>query len=335
MVDAAGGPRPGVAVTAYAADHRPGAAPRAAVAATDTDAAGDFRLEGVPAGSYNVFAVADGLGAIVAAVAITVDEEGELGRERVDLALAPLGRVEGTALTSDEAPVEGAEIALLGSPLFAVAGATGDFVVPDVPNGVYDVVASLVGYRDAARDGFFVGAEGASSLGLLLLVEETGVHEPGEPVGEWVDVPTYLDVRELGTPTWLPRTGFARVQHLDMGRAIHTVELTGLTPGAENEFRLPYDPLVAYPVVVDDPTTSMTIHWQTPVPLDEFQPRPTSDDWIFRFRAFPGELSDTPIKIGFGGDIKQSAQPHETYAQVLDAYLSQDLHALVITGDWV
>lgn len=158
---------------------------------------------------------------------------------------------------------------------------------------------------------------------------------PGMEVGEWEEVATYLDYRVVGANTWLPVTGFVRVQPLNMGRAIHTVELTNLQPGTEYEFRLPYDPLVVYPTVVADPTTNMTIHWQTPVPLHENQPRPESDAWVFRFRTFPGQLSSEPVRIGFGGDIKQNDQPYEIYEQVWQAYASQDLHALVITGDWV
>jgi uncharacterized protein YjdB len=156
----------------------------------------------------------------------------------------------------------------------------------------------------------------------------------GQRVGEWVEVATYLDYRAMGATSWRSAVGSARLQHLDMGRVTHTVTLEGLEPGTEYEFRLPYDPLVAYPTVIHDPTTHMTIHWQTHIPLFEFQPVPTGDAWRFRFRTFPAQLSEVPVRIGFGGDIKQSAQPNEIYAQVFAAYTAQDLHALVITGDW-
>ena len=153
-------------------------------------------------------------------------------------------------------------------------------------------------------------------------------------VREWEEVDTYLDYRKAGTSTWIAATGYARVQPLDMGRATHTVSLKSLEPGTEYEIRFPYDPLVVYPTIIDDPTRSMTIHWHTHVPLLDEQPRPTSDEWSYRFRTFPAHLSDDPVRIGFGGDIKNRDQPFEIYEQVFSAYTSQDLHALVITGDW-
>ena len=153
-------------------------------------------------------------------------------------------------------------------------------------------------------------------------------------VGEWEEVDTYLDYRKVGAAIWNAATGYARVQHMDMGRATHTVALDSLEPGTEYEIRFPYDPLVVYPTVIDDPTRNMTIHWQTHVPLFADQQRPTNDDWVFRFRTFPAQLSDDPVRIGFGGDIKQGRQPYEMYEEVFRAYTSEDLHALVITGDW-
>ena len=349
VLDVTGAPWSGVAVALYPVDYQADEASLEPIATTESDAQGEFAFVGVPAGTYNLFAIAGAIGE-KSRVVVAEDSSGVVGAERVDLVLAPLGQVVGTLRTSDEAPVDGATVTLLGSSFVAVVGAAGEFALPAVPDGVYVVVASLDGYVDARTEGFVVEPDAVSSTGPLLLVregddgdpggddpadEDPGAHDPGQPVGEWVDVATYLDVRELGATTWTSATGFARVQHLGMGRAVHAVEVTGLRPGTEYEFRLPYDPLVAYPVVVGDPTTSMTLQWQTHLPLHENQPRPTSDAWRFRFRTFPGALSDEPVRIGFGGDIKQSAQPIETYAQVLDAYLAEDLHALVITGDWV
>ncbi|MBA2667267.1 MAG: carboxypeptidase regulatory-like domain-containing protein [Trueperaceae bacterium] len=337
VIDASGLPRGLVEVTLYPTGHRPGADAAPPIAQTLTDDDGDFSVSDVPAGHYNVFARLGDRGAMIERILIDAVPQASRLSPRSLLELEHLGTIRGTVAAADGQLVVGATVYLAGSPYYAITDGVGAYTIAPVAAGAYDIGAWADGFVDAA----YLGVESAPDLVIdvevleLTSIDEPDAFDPGAPVGEWVDVPTYLDYRVYGTDAWTSATGFARLQPLDMGRAIHTVELDTLQPGMEYEFRLPYDPAVAYPVVLDDPTTTMTIHWQTRGALHEFQPRPATDEWLFRFRTFPDQLSDVPVRIAFGGDIKQSAQPLEMYAEVLTAYTSQDLHALVITGDWV
>jgi acid phosphatase type 7 len=337
VMDGSGLPRASVEITVFEERHRPGTGAAGPIAQTLTDAEGHFDLRDIPSGRYHVFAKLDDWGVMVELNVSDVEPQATRLSGRTVLRLQQLGAIRGAVADSDGAAVAGATVYLGGSPYTATTDGSGAYSLDAVAAGTYDIGAWADGFHDAEY------VEVASHPELVVDVEvleltaigEDEVFDPGAPVAEWVDVQTYLDFRVYGTDGWTSASGFARLQPLGMGRAIHTVELSTLEPGTEYEFRLPYDPAVAYPVVLDDPTTTMTIHWQTRGPLHEFQPRPTTDEWVFRFRTFPDSLSDDPVRIAFGGDIKQSSQPYETYELVLSTYTAQDLHALVITGDWV
>jgi hypothetical protein len=336
VIDESGLPRSLVEITVYPSSHLPGPDGAPPVAQTLTDAEGDFEVRDLLAGRYNVFATLGERGAVLEHV-VSDAEPHEMRHSRGSLlTLERLSTMRGAVATLAGDPIVGATVYLVGSPYFTTTDGAGSYSLPAVAAGAYAIGARAEGFDDA---------DYREVTGVPQLVVDVDVFElasraeevpfdPGAPVAEWVDVPTYLGYRISGADEWTSATGFARLQPLDMGRAIHTVELSMLQPDTEYEFRLPYDPAVAYPVVLDDPTTMMTLHWQTRGPLHEFQPVPATDEWIFRFRTFPDRLSDNPVRIAFGGDIKQSSQPHEMYEQVFTAYTAQDLHALVITGDW-
>lgn len=56
--------------------------------------------------------------------------------------------------------------------------------------------------------------------------------------GDAKEDPSFVDYRRTGESRWLTSTGFS-VNLPDTPRFVHTVELTGLTPGSDYEFRLP------------------------------------------------------------------------------------------------
>lgn len=337
VTDESGHPRAFVEITVYEKRHRPGPGAAGPSAQARTDAEGRFDVHDIPPGLYNVFAKIDDRGAVIEQHVGDVEAQAIQHASRAVLHLQGLGTMRGTVTGSDGTPVAGATVYLAGSPYYATTDGAGAYVLSAVAEGAYDLGSWADGFHAAAYVPVTSHPDVVVDVEVLELeaIGDDEVFDPGAPVAEWVDVPTYLDYRSYGTDGWTSASGFARLQPLGMGRAIHTVELSALEPGTEYEFRLPYDPAVAYPVVLHDPTTTMTIHWQTRGPLHAFQPRPTTDEWVFRFRTFPDALTDDPVRIAFGGDIKQSSQPYEMYEQVLSTYTAQDLHALVITGDWV
>jgi len=337
VLDEDGHPRASVEITIYEQRYRSGPGATGPIARTFTDAEGRFDLRDIPAGVYNVFATLDDQGAMTEHRVSDVEPLGTRLSERTVLHLRRVGTLRGSVADTHGAAVAEATVYLAGSPYSRTTDGSGAYTLAAVAAGVYAIGAWADGFHDASYVQVTSHPDIVVEVEMLELtaIAEDEVFDPGAPVAEWVDVQTYLDYRVYGTDGWRSASGFARLQPLGMGRAVHTVELSALEPGTEYEFRLPYDPAVAYPVVLDDPTTTMTIHWQTRGPLHEFQRRPTTDDWVFRFRTFPDALSDDPVRIAFGGDIKQSSQPYETYELVLSTYTAQDLHALVITGDWV
>ena len=218
---------------------------------TGADAEGRFLFESLPPGTYRVRAIDPGRGAAEARAILPP------GPSRLDLAFKGGAEVAGQVLDDDGAPVPGALLVLVpvraegqtAPPLRATAAATGAFLFPSVPDGIYSLHAGAEGFADAvAPDPVTVegspvpGLELRLSRGATLTGRLLGL-EPGEARSARIFANSPRDARSgmagsdgafrlrgLGAGTWKvmattgSRTAAATVEILP-GQAAASVDL--------------------------------------------------------------------------------------------------------------
>jgi subtilisin family serine protease len=107
-----------------------------------TGADGTYELR-LPVGDYDVEVSAFGYGSATAAATVT---EGATTTLDVALQSVPSHTVSGTVVDDDGAPVGGATVRIVGTPLpEVVTGADGGYTIPDVPEGEYEMVVDAGG----------------------------------------------------------------------------------------------------------------------------------------------------------------------------------------------
>ena len=111
-----------------------------------TDAAGYYRIT-IDPGSYQVFYDAFGYDQESRNVTVTA---GVTETEDVPLQPQPTGSLAGVITGMERAPLTGAAVVLLGTPLAVQSGGDGSYAFPAVPVGAYTVEASIFGYAPGA-----------------------------------------------------------------------------------------------------------------------------------------------------------------------------------------
>src|SRR5690348_1497887 len=132
-------PLPGVAVHLY----KTGGMPARDVT---TDSLGRFRIEGLPEGGYFALVRKDGYS--VSDANNTAGRHFHLSRDetiRLEASMAPLARVSGRVLGTDQRPISDARVQLIASGGFgssyATTNASGAFTLKDVEPGTYLLAA--------------------------------------------------------------------------------------------------------------------------------------------------------------------------------------------------
>ncbi|MYT10863.1 MFS transporter [Streptomyces sp. SID4951] len=145
VVDASGSPVPGASITLIDRQGR-----QAGVTTADAD--GRYALDAPSAGTYVLTGAAPGHTPYAASAMY----HGKGGSTRVDLILAPTGRLGGTLLGGAEGtPLAGGSIVVTDAEGAVVtrttSGAEGSWHVPQLPPGHYTLVLSAVGHQPQAR----------------------------------------------------------------------------------------------------------------------------------------------------------------------------------------
>ncbi|WP_187413214.1 MFS transporter [Streptomyces sp. WAC01526] len=145
VVDTSGGPVPGASITLIDRQGR-----QAGVTTADAD--GRYALDASSAGIYVLTGAAPGH----TPYAASATYHGKGGSTRVDLILAPTGRLGGTLLGGAEGtPLAGGSIVVTDAEGAMVtrttSGAEGSWHVPQLPPGHYTLVLSAVGHQPQAR----------------------------------------------------------------------------------------------------------------------------------------------------------------------------------------
>jgi carboxypeptidase family protein len=137
-----------------------------------TDAAGDFTLGGVPAGSYLLRVEKLRYGA--ATVPVLGLGAGE--RRTVAPLLLSLARggLRGRVALADAADASGVVVELTGTGRAATTGASGEFVFDGLLEGVYEVSARHDGYGRAVQGSLQVSAGAVADAGTLTLARQGG-----------------------------------------------------------------------------------------------------------------------------------------------------------------
>ncbi|WP_411138260.1 MFS transporter [Streptomyces sp. C10] len=145
VADSSGSPVPGASITLIDRQGR-----QAGV--TTADAGGRYALDAPSAGTYVLTGAAPGH----TPYAASATYHGKGGSTRVDLILAPTGRLGGTLLGGAEGtPLVGGSIVVTDAEGVVVtrttSGAEGSWHVPQLPPGHYTLVLSAVGHQPQAR----------------------------------------------------------------------------------------------------------------------------------------------------------------------------------------
>ncbi|UYB38300.1 MFS transporter [Streptomyces sp. Je 1-4] len=145
VADTSGSPVPGASITLIDRQGR-----QAGVTTADAD--GRYALDAPSAGTYVLTGAAPGH----APYAASATYHGKGGSTRVDLILAPTGRLGGTLLGGAEGtPLVGGSIVVTDAEGVVVtrttSGAEGNWHVPQLPPGHYTLVLSAVGHQPQAR----------------------------------------------------------------------------------------------------------------------------------------------------------------------------------------
>lgn len=161
-----------------------------------TDVSGNFRIEGVKDGTYNVTWFREGFSNGGTSVEVRAGDPLEL-----QLRIAPLGRVTGRILDGKGRPVADAKLELSGSSAFAaqqVADENGEFAIENLGSGTYTLMAyapdewdppePVDGKKQAWAATYYPGIVHADSAGRILV-------PPGSEV-------TGLEIKLLAVPVW-------------------------------------------------------------------------------------------------------------------------------------
>lgn len=148
---------------------------------TTTNASGFYRV-GLSAGSYDVTFSVFGYGDEMRSVDV---EEETTTVEDVAMTALPSGALAGTVESEGSlVALDGATVTIEGTPLSTMTDGSGAYSFPDVPTGVYDVVADAVGYAPQHQT-VTVTTDGTTQGFLLLpaLVADTFEADAGWTVG--------------------------------------------------------------------------------------------------------------------------------------------------------
>ena len=149
---------------------------------------------------------------------------------------------------------------------------------------------------------------------------------------EWYQsTTTQLEYRPIGESGWVAATGVAR-NLVWSNRAVHAVEITGLSPNTDYEIRLAGSPVVVYLRWIRDPTTTMVVHWHTegPLPAGGYG-SPSSGTPIYRFRTMPVTLPPGGVKIAHLTDTHSG---REQVRHLVAQAAARDPHFMFHTGDF-
>ena len=92
--------------------------------------------------------------------------------EAIVVSPGSLGVIKAVAVLSDSASPVGVTLQLVGADLpLGQSSNSGQIVLPDLPAGTYDILASKAGYQSVAIDGVTLGAGGSIDLGVIALPE--------------------------------------------------------------------------------------------------------------------------------------------------------------------
>ncbi|NIM49760.1 MAG: hypothetical protein GTN62_05815 [Gemmatimonadales bacterium] len=118
--------------------------------------------------------------------------------------LPQTGRVEGTVWNSQTlTPVHGARVSLVGTDLFSVTNADGEYVIRGVPVGVHDIRVQAIGFRSVT----YANQRVTAGLGMRLIVYLDPTPERGE-------LETFRSTRRVALPPGLGIGGSAGMDGL-------------------------------------------------------------------------------------------------------------------------
>lgn len=156
------------------------------------------------------------------------------------------------------------------------------------------------------------------------------VPDPDPEAEPYQTADTRVMVRAEGASSWTEYTGTAMTVP-NVNRVVHTVHVTGLTPGTTYEFRLPDAFPQAWYIVADtDASHGFYIHWHTFIPLLEggYDQLPINETVTFKTYTMPATLSGSE-NIGIISDCHGSGLNLGMFSQVA----SYDPFLIVYSGD--
>ncbi|MGC8913239.1 MAG: carboxypeptidase regulatory-like domain-containing protein [Thermoplasmata archaeon] len=137
-----------------------------------TDENGDFYIGGIPEGKYRVTFAKQGYVTLeLYEVIVISDENTSVGTVELDLYIPPPGNITGYVVDTSGLPVPGASVVVEGTEISIVTGSMGEFQILSLKEGVYNLLVSSPGYKDA-RETVSVTSGNNTTIWIQLQKEE-------------------------------------------------------------------------------------------------------------------------------------------------------------------
>jgi subtilisin family serine protease len=149
-----------------------------------TNRDGYFGIAGVPAGTYNVMAQKNGLGALATNVTVT-----EASKLDVTLTAEQLGSMQGQAILEGSQHSPGITVFVPGTSFHATTDETGGFTMSGLPAGTYRLVAQFDGYGQDEATGIQVTSGSTVTLERELILVRPSDDSPPESAKPQPDEP--------------------------------------------------------------------------------------------------------------------------------------------------